>query len=83
MASVELPKEDRTLDCSGDLCPMPVQKTHRAFVLMAPGEVLRIICTDPASVYDIPAFARRWRHELIAEDHHTEGRHVYLVRKAG
>jgi tRNA 2-thiouridine synthesizing protein A len=62
--------EDETLDCSGLLCPLPVYKASLALAKLAPGNVLKLICTDPGSLEDIPALARQASHELLAV---TEG----------
>lgn len=55
----------RSLDCSGLICPLPVYKASIALGAMADGEVLELVCTDPGSLADIPALARRCGHELL------------------
>jgi tRNA 2-thiouridine synthesizing protein A len=68
------------LDCKGLLCPLPVYKAGQAMQRLAPGEVLRIECTDRGSLEDFPAFARQRGHTLLsAED--RGGIQVFLIRK--
>ncbi|MEN8239848.1 MAG: sulfurtransferase TusA family protein [Actinomycetota bacterium] len=56
---------DVTLDTSGLLCPLPVYKAAVAMKGIEPGQVLELICTDPGSLADIPAFARQRGDHLI------------------
>jgi tRNA 2-thiouridine synthesizing protein A len=55
-----------TLDCTGLLCPLPVYKTALALRKLQAGEVLKLICTDPGSLEDIPAMARQRGDSLLA-----------------
>jgi tRNA 2-thiouridine synthesizing protein A len=70
------------LDCKGLLCPLPVYRAGQAMTKLAPGQVLRIECTDPGSLEDFPAFARQRGHTLLsAEDRGSV--QVFLIRKGG
>jgi tRNA 2-thiouridine synthesizing protein A len=70
------------LDCKGLLCPLPVYRAGQAMTKLAPGQVLRIECTDPGSLEDFPAFARQRGHTLLsAEDQGSV--QVFLIRKGG
>ena len=51
-------KMDRTLDCVGLFCPMPVVKTKIELEGMKPGEVLEIIADDPGFEKDLPAWCK-------------------------
>jgi tRNA 2-thiouridine synthesizing protein A len=62
------PEETVTLDTSGLLCPLPVYKAAMALKQLGSGEVLKLICTDPGSLEDIPALARQRGDELLATD---------------
>ena len=57
-----------TLDTSGLLCPLPVYKAAIALKTLDLGEVLELICTDPGSLADIPAFARQRGDRLLDTD---------------
>jgi tRNA 2-thiouridine synthesizing protein A len=69
-----------TLDTSGLLCPLPVYKAALALKPLEVGQVLELICTDPGSLADIPAFARQRGDELISTEE-TEAKQVFLIRK--
>ena len=56
---------NKTLDCKGLLCPMPVVKTKKAIKDMAVGEVLEMISTDPGSMPDMQAWSKQTGHELL------------------
>jgi TusA-related sulfurtransferase len=40
------------------LCPMPVIKTQNALRSMQKGDKLKVICTDPGTMHDIPAWCK-------------------------
>ncbi len=61
-----IPTADHVLDCRGTYCPMPVIRLREEIDRIVPGQVVRILATDPASVQDMPAFARNTGHELLA-----------------
>jgi tRNA 2-thiouridine synthesizing protein A len=54
------------LDMKGTTCPIPVLRANRALRSMAPGERLRVLATDRASVADFQAFCRETGHALLA-----------------
>ena len=71
---------DKELDASGLACPMPIVKTKKALAAMAPGQVLRVLGTDPGTLDDMPALAEMGGHELLQSA--REGDHfVFLIRK--
>lgn len=53
------------LDARRLLCPMPVIKTQNKVATMSPGDELEVICTDPGTLSDIPAWARINGHAVI------------------
>ncbi len=59
---------DRTLDARQLICPMPVIRTQQAVAEMQVGQVLRVQCTDPGALFDIPAWCRIHGHEVIWTD---------------
>ncbi len=56
---------DKTIDCKGLNCPMPVIKTKKALNDMQPGQILKMEATDKGSKSDITAFASRTGNELL------------------
>lgn len=71
---------DRTLDCLGLFCPMPIIRTREAMKTMAVGQVLEMLSDDPASEADMKSWAKRTGNELLAV---TKDGPIYrfLVRK--
>ena len=74
---------DRSLDCSGDLCPLPVYKASKSLATLTRGQVLELRCTDPGSLRDIPALANQAGHELLAIQELEPGVHLFWLRKGG
>lgn len=57
---------DKTLDCLGLFCPMPILKVREALRRMHPGEVLEMLSDDPASDADMRAWSARSKQDLVA-----------------
>ena len=57
---------EHLLDVRGLSCPLPVLRANRALRGLRPGERLRVLATDRASVADFQAFCRETGHALIA-----------------
>ena len=68
------------LDLSGLDCPMPLLKAKKALNEMEPGQLLRVIATDPGSVRDFEVFSRQSGNELL-ESVSGDGEFRYLLRK--
>jgi tRNA 2-thiouridine synthesizing protein A len=72
--------EDKTLDCSGMLCPMPIVKTAMTIKELQVGQILKMIATDPGSLPDIAAWAQQTKNELL--DSHQEGnKYIFFIRR--
>jgi tRNA 2-thiouridine synthesizing protein A len=54
------------LDVKGMTCPLPVLKANRALRGLKPGDKLRVLTTDRASIPDFQAFCRETGHALLA-----------------
>ncbi|PIV85339.1 MAG: sulfurtransferase TusA family protein, partial [Nitrospirae bacterium CG17_big_fil_post_rev_8_21_14_2_50_50_9] len=44
-----MPTADKTLDCKGLNCPLPVLQTKKAMDAMNSGQILEMLSTDPGS----------------------------------
>jgi len=74
----EITKE---LDATGLNCPMPILRAKKELKGMGPGEVLKVMSTDPGSVKDFEAFAKQTGNELLEST--TEGdTFVFTLKKA-
>ncbi|MCB2128509.1 MAG: sulfurtransferase TusA family protein [Rhodobacteraceae bacterium] len=72
---------DDEIDAKGLLCPLPVLKLRKRLRAMAPGQVLRLIATDPAAIIDVPHFCAESGHALL-ESAEDGGIQTYLIRRA-
>jgi tRNA 2-thiouridine synthesizing protein A len=69
------------LDLSGLKCPLPVLRTRKALLSMAPGERLHVICTDPLASIDVPNMIRE-TGDVLEEQRQEASRITFLIRKA-
>ena len=74
------PSADYVIDCRNTLCPLPVVRLRQEIDKAAVGKVLRVLATDPASVQDMPAFARNTGHELLYTTR-NDGVYEFYFRK--
>ena len=72
---------DKEFDASGLACPLPIVKTKKALNDMAPGQVLRVVATDPGSVADMAAFAEQTGNALL-EQSTENSKYVFYLKKA-
>jgi len=72
---------DKEFDASGLACPLPIVKTKKALNDMAPGQVLRVVATDPGSVADMAAFAEQTGNALLQQGSEG-GKFVFYLKKA-
>ncbi|MFQ5629620.1 MAG: sulfurtransferase TusA family protein [bacterium] len=72
---------DKSLDCTGLLCPMPVVKTKKAIREIEIGQVLEMISTDPGSIPDMEAWAKQTQHELLHAEKQEGGKFRFLIKK--
>jgi len=72
---------DKEFDASGLACPLPIVKTKKALNDMSPGQVLRVIATDPGSVADMAAFAEQTGNQLLEQGNENK-KYVFFLKKA-
>ena len=73
---------DAVLDVKGLSCPLPVLKANRVLRGMQPGERLRVLSTDKASVSDVRAFCQETGHYLLSFSEEA-GVFSFVIRRAG
>lgn len=73
---------DKTIDCVGLYCPMPIVKTAQAIKELAPGEVLEIIADDKGIKSDMPAWADKTGNEFLGAEEEGGEIKVYVRKKA-
>jgi tRNA 2-thiouridine synthesizing protein A len=53
-----------TVDARFLLCPLPVIRTQDHVSRSRPGDVIRVLCTDPGALHDIPCWCRIHGHTV-------------------
>ena len=56
------------LDARNLICPMPVIRTQQRVAELKDGEILKVRCTDPGALSDIPAWCRVHGHRVISTE---------------
>ncbi|WP_079913155.1 sulfurtransferase TusA family protein [Paenibacillus sp. 32352] len=72
---------DRTIECEGLACPLPVVRTKKAIDDMKAGEVLEVRATDKGSVADLKGWSSRTGHQYIGLKEEN-GVFRHFIRKA-
>lgn len=58
-------KVNKTIDCTGLSCPMPIVKTKKAMDTMEINEVIEVLATDKGSLADLQAWTKTTKNEYI------------------
>ena len=72
-------KVDKTLDCKGLSCPMPILKLAKEMKSMKKGQTLELLATDPGSKPDVPAWCKKTGHELL-DTGEEKGVYKYYIK---
>jgi tRNA 2-thiouridine synthesizing protein A len=69
------------LDARRLLCPMPVIRLQDCLAKQVSGARVRVTCTDPGTMSDIPTWCRINGHRVLEnkQQHHE---YIFLVQKA-
>jgi TusA-related sulfurtransferase len=79
---VNAPDAPVLVDLRGLKCPIPALKTRRALQSTPPGGRIRVECTDPLAVIDIPHLLNT-TGDVLEEQDRADGIIVFVIRKAG
>lgn len=74
-------KADKSLDCVGLYCPMPIVKTAQEIKGLKKGEVLEVVADDQGIKQDMPAWCKVTGHECLGMEEEGKEIKVY-VKKA-
>lgn len=72
-----VPVTEHELDARNLLCPMPVIRTQARIRTLASGDRLKVICTDPGALHDVPAWCRVHGHKVLSTE--TAGREYFIT----
>ena len=71
---------DKELDARGLNCPLPILRTKKALTDMTPGQVLKIMATDPGAVKDFQAFCKQTGNALLSSDS-ADNEFIFFMQK--
>ncbi|GAB4259585.1 MAG: sulfurtransferase TusA family protein [Pararhodobacter sp.] len=74
------PIPDAEVDARDLLCPLPVLRARKRLMTMSPGQVLRVLATDAASIVDMPHFCAQAGHAYLGGSDEA-GVIVHLIRR--
>jgi len=69
------------LDARRLLCPMPVIRLQDCLAKQPGSAKVRITCTDPGTMSDIPTWCRINGHQVL-ENEQQQHEYIFLVQKA-
>ncbi|NMG66274.1 response regulator SirA [Azoarcus indigens] len=72
---------DKEVDARGLNCPLPILRTKKALADMQPGQVLRIVATDPGSVKDFQAFAKQTGNDLLQQSETADKAFEFYMKR--
>jgi tRNA 2-thiouridine synthesizing protein A len=71
---------DIEIDARDMLCPLPVLRLRKRLAALRPGQIARLLATDPMARIDVPHFCAEAGHVLLAVSD-AENATVFLVQK--
>ena len=74
-------KADKTLDCVGLYCPMPIVKTAAKMKELKAGEVLEVVADDKGIKQDMPAWCESTGNEFLGIEEEGSEIKVYVRKK--
>jgi tRNA 2-thiouridine synthesizing protein A len=70
-----------SLDCSWQLCPVPILMTEEKILDLKKGEVLEVVFTDPGAKPDLLAWCKSNGHEVLGFKEETKRKLAYIERR--
>jgi tRNA 2-thiouridine synthesizing protein A len=71
---------DLEVDASGLHCPLPLLRLKKALHEISPGQVVKIMATDPAAHLDIGVYVEQTGHKLL--DYQKKNDHqIFHIQK--
>ena len=74
-------KADRSLDCVGLFCPIPIVKANLELEKMSPGEVLELLADDPGAENDFEAWCKSTGNEFVSIEKSGDVSKIYIRKK--
>jgi tRNA 2-thiouridine synthesizing protein A len=76
-------KADKSIDCVGLYCPMPIVKTAQQIKQMKVGEVLEVVADDKGIKHDMPAWCKTTGNECLGIEEANGEFKVYVKKVKG
>jgi len=73
-------KTKKYIDASNLECPLPLLKTKLAFSVLASGDIVEVVATDPTSWNDFASYARISGNKLLKAEK-KKHKYTYLLQK--
>jgi tRNA 2-thiouridine synthesizing protein A len=73
---------DKTVDCVGLYCPVPIARAAEAMGDVAEGETVTILADDPGVENDFPNWCRVTGHELVSLEQADEGYRIVIRKRS-
>jgi TusA-related sulfurtransferase len=70
-----------TVDARYLLCPLPVIRTQDQAAALRPGDCMRVLCTDPGVLHDIPCWCRIHGHTV--DEISRQGEEITITIRVG
>ena len=67
------------LDARRLMCPMPVIKTQNIIKTLSSGDKVRVSCTDPGVMQDIPAWCRINGHTVLSTEEFDQ-KYILIIK---
>ncbi|KON80602.1 sulfurtransferase TusA family protein [Azoarcus sp. PA01] len=72
---------DKEVDARGLTCPLPILRAKKMLAEMTPGQVVRVLATDPGSVKDFQAFAKQTGNDLLQQGETADQAFEFFLRR--
>lgn len=72
---------DKEVDARGLNCPLPILRAKKALAELQPGQVVRVVATDPGAVKDFQAFAKQTGNELVHQGETADKAFEFFMKR--
>ena len=72
---------DKEVDARGLNCPLPILRAKKMLAEMMPGQVVRVLATNPGSVKDFQAFAKQTGNELLSQGETADKSFEFFLKR--
>lgn len=74
-------KFDEELDVRGLNCPLPLLRTKKMLSRMKPGQVLKVLATDPAAEIDFTVFSEVTENKILSFEKAEKHLIFFMMKK--